>query len=114
MQKNNKGEKMMETIKEVLSLLGTLGVPPILVIALYCFRHCLKIAKQIEILQKAQKAQMRAQLLKDYEIYMDRDYVLQIELDEWINQYNAYHELVGPNAVLDDRKENLLKLKTHK
>lgn len=59
---------------------------------------------------KAQKAQMRSQLLKDYYFYKERGYILPIELDDWENQYQAYHELVGPNGVLDDRRLVLMKL----
>lgn len=102
---------MLETIKNIDSILAILDLS-IAGIAIWCVKHCITITKQILILQKAQKAQMRAQLLKEHDLYFSRGYILQVELDEWINQYEAYHELVGPNAVLDDRKLNLLKLPT--
>lgn len=98
---------MIEIAFKWMQLIGT---PSIFAVAMWCVCHCVKITKQVIILQRAQKAQMRAQLLKDYEFYKERKYVLQIELDEWMNQYKAYHDLVGENEVLDDRKDNLLKL----
>ena len=89
------------------------GVPSIFCMTAWCIKACVKFAKDLTILQKAQKAQMRAQLLEKYEFYSDRKWVSQMELDEWNNQYDAYHELVGPNDVLDDRKKNLIKLPNH-
>jgi len=73
-----------------------------------------KSVKHIDILQRAQKAQMRSQLLKQYDDYMAQGYIEPIYLDDWMNQYKAYHALVGPNAVLDARKEELIHLPNHK
>ena len=80
----------------------------------FLFKTVMKAINNIEILQKAQKAQMRSQLLNQYDSYMAQGYIEPIYLDDWINQYNAYHSLVGANAVLDARKEDLIHLPNHK
>lgn len=95
---------MLETIVQIMSLIG---IPSIFSLLVILFKFIAKIIGDVSILQSAQKAQMRAQLLKDYEFYKARKYVLQVELDEWMNQYRAYHKLVGENEVLDDRKEKI-------
>ena len=97
----------------LFQIMELIGVPSIFAITVYIIKLVLKLAKQVDILQKSQKAQMRAQLLKDYTEYQNRGFVRQLELDEWMNQYNAYHELVGVNGVLDSRKEELLKMACH-
>ena len=98
----------------IASWLAVLGVPGIFTIVVFLFRSVIKAMKNIEILQKAQKAQMRSQLLKQHDDYMAQGYIEQLYLDDWINQYNAYHALVGPNAVLDARKDDLIHLPNHK
>ena len=98
----------------IASWLAVLGVPGIFTIVVFLFKSVIKAMKNIEILQKAQKAQMRSQLLKQHDEYMAQGYIEQLYLDDWINQYNAYHALVGPNAVLDARKDDLIHLPNHK
>ena len=104
----------MEKVRIIASWLAVLGVPTIFTIVLGVIHMVTKTIKDIEILQKAQKAQMRSQLLKQYDEYMAQGYIEPIYLDDWINQYNAYHALVGQNAVLDARKEDLIHLPNHK
>ena len=104
----------MEILRMIASWLAVLGVPGIFTIVVFLFRSVIKAMKNIEILQKAQKAQMRSQLLKQHDDYMAQGYIEQLYLDDWINQYNAYHALVGPNAVLDARKDDLIRLPNHK
>ena len=104
----------MEILRIIASWLAVLGVPGIFTIVVFLFRSVIKAMKNIEILQKAQKAQMRSQLLKQHDDYMAQGYIEQLYLDDWINQYNAYHALVGPNAVLDARKDDLIHLPNHK
>lgn len=50
---------------------------------------------------------MRSQLLEQYYLIKNRGFVWSDELDDWVNQYNAYHALVGENGVLDARKKEL-------
>lgn len=70
-----------------------------------------KYAEQIKTLMNAQQAQMRSQLLKDYYKYTQRKFIYEAELEDWINQYNAYHSL-GANGIMDKRKETLMNLPT--
>lgn len=95
---------------QFVTWLGIFGIPSIFSLTMWCVKSCKKYTKQLKILMQAQKAQMRAQLLKDYTFYMRQGYISQLELDEWENQYQAYHQLVGPNGILDDRRINLFKL----
>jgi hypothetical protein len=106
--------RMAEELREVVGWLALFGVPGVFTMVVFLFKTVMKAINNIEILQKAQKAQMRSQLLKQYDDYMAQGYIEPIYLDDWINQYNAYHVLVGPNAVLDARKEDLIHLPNHK
>lgn len=98
------------TLINFVTILGVLGIPSIFSLTMWCVNKCNAYTKQLIILMKAQKAQMRAQLLKDYKMYTERGEISNIELCEWENQYKAYHELVGDNGILDDRYEKLLNL----
>lgn len=98
------------TLIKFVTYLGILGIPSIFSMTMYCVNKCNKYTKQLIILMKAQKAQMRAQLLKDFAHYKEQGWISDIEMQEWQNQYKAYHELVGENGVLDDRYEKLLNL----
>lgn len=100
----------MTGMVQFVTWLGIFGIPSIFSLTMWCVKKCNIYTKQLKILMAAQKAQMRAQLLKDYGIFMERGSIMQIELDEWENQYQAYHQLVGPNGILDDRRLNLFKL----
>lgn len=101
---------MREQIINIVTLMGILGIPSIFSMTMYCLKKCDTYTRQLVILMKAQKAQMRAQLLKDYKLYKMQGYISDIELKEWQNQYLAYHELVGENGILDDRYRQLLSL----
>ena len=103
-----------EHLRNFIYWLALLGVPGIFTMVVFMFRTLMKAIRSVTILQRAQKAQMRSQLLEQYDVYMAQGYIEPIYMDDWINQYNAYHELVGPNAVLDARKEDLVHLPSHK
>ena len=105
---------MNEVLKAVVDYLALLGVPSIFTIIIFLYRKLKKSYESINILQAAQKAQMRSQLLKQYDEYMAQGYIEPIYLDDWMNQYNAYHQLVGANAVLDARMADLIHLPNHK
>lgn len=105
---------MAEGLREVIGWLALFGVPGVFTMVVFLFKTVIKAMNNIEILQKAQKAQMRSQLLKQYDNYMAQGYIEPIYLDDWMNQYTAYHHLVGANAVLDARKEDLIHLPNHK
>ena len=101
---------MGNSIKEFAAWLGIIGVPTIGTLTVWCIKACLSFFKQLKILQEAQKAQMRGQLMDRYYIIKERGYIWSDEVDEWVNQYNAYHVLKGANAVLDTRKDELLSM----
>ena len=105
---------MSEEIKLFVNWMALLGVPGVFTIVVFMFKSLIKVIQSVNILQKAQKAQMRSQLLAQYDKYMAQGYIEQIYLDDWLNQYNAYHQLVGNNAVLDARMQDLIKLPNHK
>ena len=105
---------MAEELREVVGWLALFGVPGVFTMVVFLFKTVMKAINNIEILQRAQKAQMRSQLLSQYDSYMAQGYIEPIYLDDWMNQYNAYHSLVGANAVLDARKEDLIHLPNHK
>lgn len=100
-------ESPMEILKEISLWLSILGTPTICAMVVWCIKECRSFTKQHRILQKAQKAQMRSQLLSQYYIYKDQGFVFADQLDDWMNQYKAYHYLVGDNGVLDARKSEL-------
>ena len=97
----------MEGIREFSSVLQVLGLPPIFALSCWCVKKCVQFSRSLNILQSAQKAQMRSQLLNQYYHIKERKFVYADELDDWMNQYKAYHELVGDNGVLDSRKDEL-------
>lgn len=100
----------MQTIVHVVTIFGIFGIPSIFTMTMWCIKKCNEFKRTLVILMQAQKAQMRAQLLKDYKMYIEQGYIPDVEMKEWQNQYNAYHELVGENGVLDDRYKKLLAL----
>lgn len=103
----------MEKIMLILNLLAVLGVPTIFAVLVTVWRKVAKYSAQIKVLMSAQQAQMRSQLLKDYYKYVDRGFVYESELDDWENQYQAYHSL-GANGIMDNRRTKLMSLETRK
>lgn len=101
---------MGTSMKEVAAWLGMIGVPSIFAMTVACVKACVSFFKQLKILQEAQKAQMRGQLIDKYYEFKKQGFVYEDQLQEWSNQYDAYHALKGPNAVLDARKQDILKM----
>ena len=101
---------MRTEFMEVMALLGVIGIPSIFAMTCYCINACRKFSKQLKIMEKGIKAQMRSQLIKDYGVYTEEGHLSDVELKEWQNQYEAYTELQGPNGVLEDRYNKLLAL----
>ena len=100
---------MSSAVKEFVSWLGILGIPSIFTMTVWCIRSCMHYTKQLKVLAKAQQAQMRSQQLEQYHHYMDGGWISEEHMEDWENQYQAYHSL-GENGVLDSRREALLKL----
>jgi len=104
-------------IKTLVAIIGIIGVPSIWTICITMGRSIKKVTRDVEILQSAQKAQMRSQLLHlyyDYKGVVNKGgKIADDDIQDWINQYEAYHELVGANGVLDHRKDELLNFPTY-
>lgn len=94
---------------QIVTLMGLFGIPSIFSMTIWCVKTCKKYTSQMKILMKSQQAQMRSKLLDKYHIFMEQGFVTEDDLEDWMNQYESYHEL-GKNGVLDARKEQLLKL----
>lgn len=100
----------MTTFLKILAILGGIGVPTLFSLVATCFKKVQKCGRALIILQSAQKAQMRSQMLKQYYFYIQQGWIYSDDLDDWMNQYKAYHTLEGENGVLDSRKDELIKL----
>ena len=62
-------DKLFEEVKNVVIWMEILGIPTIFGLTSWCVNQCICFKRKLDILMKAQKAQMRAQLLKDYYFY---------------------------------------------
>lgn len=101
----------MEKTMIILNIMAILGFPTVFVMLSALFKKVGKYSGQIKILMSAQQAQMRSQLLKDYYKYTQRKFIYEAELEDWMNQYEAYHSL-GANGIMDKRKETLMNMET--
>lgn len=104
---------MSDSVKEFVAWLGVLGIPSIFTMTCWCIKSCIHYTKQLKVLAKAQQAQMRSQLLDQYHFYMDDGWISDEHMEDWENQYKAYHSL-GENGILDSRREQLLQLPNKK
>ncbi len=104
---------MSDSAKEFVAWLGVLGIPSIFTMTCWCIKSCIHYTKQLKVLAKAQQAQMRSQLLEQYHFYMDDGWISEEHMEDWENQYKAYHSL-GENGILDSRREQLLQLPNKK
>lgn len=104
---------MSAEFKEVIAWLGALGIPSIFAMVTWCIRCYKRYTKQLKILAEAQQAQMRSRLLEQYHFYMDDGWISEEHMEDWENQYKAYHSL-GENGILDSRREQLLMLPNKK
>lgn len=102
---------MSDTIKEFVGWLSILGIPSIFAMVCWVIRKVFQYSKQIRILMKAQQAQMRSQLLKDYYKYTERGFIYDSELDDWENSYQSYHAL-GQNGIMDSKRDRIMQLPT--
>ena len=104
---------MSDSVKEFVAWLGVLGIPSIFTMTCWCIKSCIHYTKQLKVLAKAQQAQMHSQLLDQYHFYMDDGWISEEHMEDWENQYKAYHSL-GENGILDSRREQLLQLPNKK
>ena len=101
----------MERTMIILNFIAVLGFPTVFAMVAALTKKTKKYAEQIKTLMNAQQAQMRSQLLKDYYKYTQRKFIYEAELEDWMNQYEAYHSL-GANGIMDKRKETLMNMET--
>ena len=100
---------MSSAVVKFVSWLGILGIPSIFTMTVWCIKSCIRYTRQLKVLAKAQQAQMRSQLLEQYHSYIKDGYISEEHMEDWENQYQAYHSL-GENGILDSRRETLMKL----
>ena len=100
---------MSSAVVKFVSWLGILGIPSIFTMTIWCIKSCIRYTRQLKVLAKAQQAQMRSQLLEQYHSYIKDGYISEEHMEDWENQYQAYHSL-GENGILDSRRETLMKL----
>ncbi len=105
----------MEKIKPILDFFKLIGMPTLFACVIYFFRICCRFGKRIDILMNAQQKQMRRDLTQDYHRYMAAGHIDDDDLDMWEAAYQAYHAL-GVNGIMDNRREDLIKLnsETHR
>lgn len=100
---------MSNLFTEFVAWLSFIGIPSIFSMVVWCIKCYKKYSKQLHILAKAQQAQMRNQLLEQFHFYVDSGWISEEHMEDWENQYQAYHQL-GENGVLDSRREILMRL----
>ena len=100
---------MNNLFTEFVSWLSIIGIPSIFSMVVWCIKGYKTFSNQLHILAKAQQAQMRNQLLEQFHFYVDSGWITEELMEDWENQYQAYHQL-GENGVLDSRREILMRL----
>lgn len=99
----------MEQPIKIIEMMSLFGIPTLFGIICWISRMVWTQGKRINILMKAQQAQMRRDLMEDYYKHMSNGYVTDRDLGTWIAQYDAYHAL-GLNGILDKRKDEIMSL----
>ena len=99
----------MEQPLKIIEAMSLFGIPTLFGIVCWISRMIWTQGKRINILMKAQQAQMRRDLMEDYYTHMANGYVTDRDLATWIAQYDAYHSL-GLNGILDKRKDEMMSL----
>jgi hypothetical protein len=99
---------MSHAIK-MIEIMSLFGIPTLFAIVCWIFKMVWNQGNRIQILMKAQQAQMRRDLMEDYYRHMHNGYITDRDLEIWDAQYKAYHSL-GLNGILDKRHEEILSL----
>lgn len=98
---------------KIIETMSLIGIPTIFAIICWISKTVWLQGKRIQILMKAQQAQMRRDLMEDYYRHMQNGYITDRDLEVWDAQYKAYHDL-GLNGILDKRYNELLALPLRK
>jgi len=105
----------MNTLRWIVLVMGLLGIPSIFTMVVWIVRRVKKLLKDLESLMNGTKSMIRKNLINDYFEYEERcqngGSITIEELDEWMNRYKAYHNLMGDNGVLDDKYKKMLDFK---
>lgn len=110
----------MELFKNIVIIMGFLGIPSLFSIILYFVQLMKKnkkkteeknqeVKNEIDILKRSQQVQLRHILLCDAIKHINAGYISREDLDLWLDLYESYHEL-GSNGVMDIRKDQILHL----
>ncbi len=93
------------TIPQIFALVGVPSMATVI-------GFLIKLAIDVKIMMEAIQAQMRKDLMSDYNKYMKQGYIEDEDMLEWENRYQKYHRL-GKNGIMDAKRENLLDLPNH-
>ena len=105
---------VFEIIKLTLSVLEFLGIPALIFLAIKNLRDRKKTTKtKLNSLETGLQAQLRAQMINDYNYWQVKGYAPIYARESFENVYNAYHNL-GANGVMDDIHNKFLALPLEK
>lgn len=93
----------------IIQTMSAFGIPTIFAIVCWLTKMIINQGNRLNILMKAQQAQMRQGLMDKYYLYVAKGWVSRRDLDDWETAYQAYHKLAD-NGVLDARRDELFKL----
>lgn len=102
--------EIWHTFKDITINLSIIGIPSVFAGTIWCIKKCRDFTKMLTILMNAEKAEMRKQLLDEYQVHKSLGYISERDLQEWENRWKCYHVLQGDNGILEERREYLLKL----
>lgn len=97
------------TLVNIVTVLGLFGVPSVFAMTVHCVKCCREYSARLRTIMEAQQVQMRTKLIEQYKQYKKQGYILDDDLQDWMDQYDKYHTL-GANGVLDKRREDLINM----
>lgn len=70
------------------------------------------VFSQVKGIKLGVKALLRAQMISDYNLFMERGYAPIYAKENFQNCWEQYHAIKGPNGVMDDIHDKFLRLPT--
>lgn len=102
----------MLTIKEILSILGMIGVPSLGVIIGWLAKTIKSEKEEQKALKKGVQAMLRSQMINDYnKWYENKGYAPIWAKDNFQNVWDQY-EFLGENGVMNDIHNKFMSLPT--
>lgn len=102
----------MTTFKDVLSLLGLIGVPSLGVIVGWLIRVVKSEKRERDALKRGVQAMLRSQMINDYnKWYVDKGYAPIWAKDNFENVWVQY-EALGENGVMNKIHDEFMSLPT--